>query len=155
MRTLVIFVLLAVATLAAGPAVRSKAAPAVSDAVIEQNIRARFAKSKISSDKFTVRVQGGVAVVEGSTNIVQRKGVATRLAKAGGAVSVDNRIRIGEDARRQAAEKLAEHRRPAARSAAPAPRAASQAVVTHAAPPAVKPEVPAETKTIPRAQIKR
>ena len=99
-----------------------------SDAAIEQAIRARFAKSKISADKFTVRVQGGVAVIEGSTDVVQRKGVATRLAKTGGAKAVDNRIRIGEGARAAAATRLAEHRkRPGAHPPAqPSPRSSGQ-----------------------------
>ena len=37
----------------------------VPDPVIESAIRAKFAKSKISTDKFTVHVQGGVATIEG------------------------------------------------------------------------------------------
>ena len=33
-------------------------------------------------------MQGGVATIEGKTDVVQHKGVATRLAKSGGAVAV-------------------------------------------------------------------
>jgi hypothetical protein len=151
MTSVLICVLLLGTTLhAAAPLQRGKAAGA-SDAVVEQNIRARFAKSKIAEDKFTVRVQGGRAVIEGTTNVIQRKGVATRLAKAGGAAAVDNRIRIGEQARQKAAEALREHRpRPSVRptertSQRPSERPAVRPVV-------VQPEP--EPKAIPRAQVK-
>jgi hypothetical protein len=83
----------------------------VSDAVIEAAIRARFAKSKINADKFDVRVQGGAAVIEGRTDVIQHKGVATRLAKAGGAAAVSNRIQISEAARQKASANLAKGRR--------------------------------------------
>lgn len=82
-----------------------------SDSEIEADIRARFAKSKINQDHFTVRVQRGVAIIDGSTEIVQRKGVATRLARLGGAKDVDNRIKISEEARKKASERLAEGRK--------------------------------------------
>lgn len=129
-----------------------------SDAVIEQNIRARFAKSKIAADKFTVRVQGGVAILEGTTGVVQRKGTATRLAKNGGAVAVNNRIRITEEARQAAASRLAEHRKkpgaPAPQKAGPRtePRteAPKPAVSTTQAPTPIPPVAPA----IRRAQLK-
>jgi hypothetical protein len=81
------------------------------DAAVEAAIRAKFAKSKIGADKFTVRVQGGVATLEGQTDIAQHKGVATRLARTGGAVAVDNRIRISEAARAKAAANLEKGRR--------------------------------------------
>lgn len=93
------------------PGGRSAKPAAKSDAAIEAAIRAKFAKSKISADKFEVRVQGGVAVIEGRTGVVQRKGVATRLARSGGAASVDNRIQVSEAARRKAADNLAKGRR--------------------------------------------
>ncbi len=81
------------------------------DRRIEAAIRARFAKSKINADHFQVHVQGGVATVEGRTDIIQRKGVATRLAKAGGATAVVNKIEISEAARERAAANLAQGRR--------------------------------------------
>jgi hypothetical protein len=87
--------------------VRTAARP---DAEVEADIKRRFARSKISADQFTVRVSGGVAVIEGKTKIIQRKGVATRLAKLGGARSVDNRIQIDEAARAAAAAKLEKSR---------------------------------------------
>jgi hypothetical protein len=95
--------------------------PALSDAAIEAAIRARFAKSKINADQFQVRVQGGVATIEGRTDVVQRKGVATRLAKAGGATAVNNRIQISEAARQKAAANLAKGRRRAQVKRATAP----------------------------------
>ena len=82
-----------------------------SDADIEKDIRARFAKSKISADKFQVHVQGGVANIEGKTNVLQHKGVATRLAKSGGAVAVSNHIEVSDAAKEKAAENLETGRR--------------------------------------------
>ena len=90
---------------------RPSAAPARSDAQIEADIRARFARSKINADKFQVHVQGGVATLEGRTDVVQHKGTATRLAKSGGAVAVNNRIQISEEAKKKAAANLEEGRR--------------------------------------------
>jgi len=84
---------------------------AQSDAAVEASIRAKFAKSKIKEDKFQVHVQGGVATIEGRTNVIQHKGVATRLAKTGGAAAVNNRIQIGEAARAKAAANLEQGRR--------------------------------------------
>jgi hypothetical protein len=78
---------------------------------LERQIRARFNKSKISVENFQVRVQGGVATIEGRTSVVQRKGTATRLARLAGARAVDNRIEVSEAAKRKAAENLAEGRR--------------------------------------------
>jgi hypothetical protein len=85
------------------PAVRA-AAPRLSDQQIESAIRAKFAKSKISVNRFTVRVQGGVATLEGKTDVIQHKGTATRLAKSGGAAAVHNLIQVSEAARSKAAK---------------------------------------------------
>jgi len=87
------------------------ARPALSDAQVEAAIRARFAKSKINADKFTVHVQGGVATIEGRTDVIQHKGVATRMAKTAGAQVVNNRIQISEAARQKAAGNLEQGRR--------------------------------------------
>ena len=114
------FVLLALAwTLGAAdpkPAARPAAAPAQSpaksrapvraDSDIEADIRQRFSRSKIAADRFTVKVRSGVALIEGKTNVMQRKGVATRLAKLGGARRVDNQIQISSEARAAAAARL-------------------------------------------------
>src|SRR4051812_26395505 len=89
----------------------SKAAPRLSDPQLESAIRAKFAKSKINADKFQVHVQGGVATLEGRTDVIQHKGVATRLAKTSGAVAVTNRIQISEAARQKAAANLEKGRR--------------------------------------------
>ena len=83
----------------------------LSDAQLEALIRAKFAKSKINEDHFTVRVQGGVAHIDGKTNVMQHKGVATRMAKTAGAVMVDNRVQISEAARAKAAGNLEAGRR--------------------------------------------
>ena len=82
-----------------------------SDAEIEATIRAKFARSKINSEKFTVHVQGGVATIEGKTNVIQHKGTATRLAKTSGAVAVNNHIAISDAARQKAANNLDQGRR--------------------------------------------
>lgn len=87
------------------------AAPAAPDRDIEANIRLRFSKSKIAADNFRVRVSGGVAYLEGQTDVIQRKGVATRLAKLGGAKRVVNKISISEAARQRAAANLKKGRR--------------------------------------------
>ena len=87
------------------------ARPATSDARLEAAIRAKFAKSKIDADKFQVHVQGGVATIEGRTDVTQHKGVATRLAKTGGALGVNNHIQIGDAARQKAAANLEKGRR--------------------------------------------
>ena len=94
----------------AKPATAPKQA-AVPDAQLEKDIRARFAKSKISTHKFQVHVQGGVATIEGQTDVLQHKGTATRLAKSAGAIKVVNRIGVSQAAKDQAAKNLASGRR--------------------------------------------
>jgi osmotically-inducible protein OsmY len=89
------------------------------DTFIENSIRARFAKSKINEDHFHVSVKSGVATLEGKTDIPQRKGVATRLAKSGGAREVINKIQIGEAARKKLTDRLQK-----ARDAKPKPKTA-------------------------------
>lgn len=81
------------------------------DVQIEAEIRARLAKSVIGKDGLTVRVQGGVAYWDGTTNVVQHKGAATRMAKSSGAKKVVNNIKIGDDARQKAAGNLEQGRR--------------------------------------------
>lgn len=83
----------------------------LSDREIEAGIRARFARSKIAADKFQAHVQGGVAMLEGHTDVIQRKGTATRLAKAAGAREVVNRIALSDAAKQRAAANLAKGRR--------------------------------------------
>jgi hypothetical protein len=83
----------------------------LSDAEIEKAIRARFATSKISTHHFQVHVQGGVATIEGQTDVLQHKGVATRLAKTAGAIKVVNRVAVSQAAKDKAAKNLASGRR--------------------------------------------
>jgi hypothetical protein len=78
-----------------------------SDAAIEQSIHTRLAKSKIAADKFQFKVQAGVVTIEGKTNVIQRKGAATRMARAAGATQVVNKIVISEEARQKAAANIA------------------------------------------------
>jgi hypothetical protein len=89
----------------------ARPAPARSDADIEKDIRNRFSKSKISTEKYQVHVQGGVATIEGKTDVIQHKGVATRLARLGGATSVSNHIEVSEAAKERAANNLETGRR--------------------------------------------
>ncbi|HET8550167.1 MAG TPA: BON domain-containing protein [Bryobacteraceae bacterium] len=86
-------------------------APNRTDSAIEQDLRARLARSKISKNNFQVKVQNGTAILTGRTNIIQHKGVATRLAKNAGARRVDNRIEINEEARQAAVANLEKARR--------------------------------------------
>jgi hypothetical protein len=81
------------------------------DKVIEAAIRAKLAKSKIGKDGLKVRVQGGVATWEGSTDVLQHKGAATRMAKTAGAKAVVNNIKINDAAKQKAAENLETGRR--------------------------------------------
>jgi hypothetical protein len=100
-----------------GTTARSKPAatsaqPRLSDAQVEADIRARFARSqKISQDHLQVHVQGGVATIEGKTGVVQHKGTATRMAKASGALAVNNRIQVSDAAKQKAAANLDSGRR--------------------------------------------
>src|SRR5207249_4222995 len=79
----------------------------LSDADLEKAIKARFAKSKISTNNFTAHVQGGVATLEGRTDVIQHKGTATRLAKNAGAIAVVNHIQVSDAAKEKAANNLA------------------------------------------------
>ena len=83
----------------------------MSDSQLEAAIRAKFAKSKIDADHFQVHVQGGVATIEGRTDVIQHKGVATRMAKTAGAVAVNNRVQTSEAAKQKAAANLEKGRR--------------------------------------------
>ena len=90
---------------------RDPVQPKLNDAQLEAAIRARFAKSKINEDRFTVRVQGGVATIDGKTGVLQHKGVATRLSKTAGAVAVNNRVQVSDAAKKKAAGNLEQGRR--------------------------------------------
>lgn len=81
------------------------------DAQLETEIRARLAKSVIGKDKLTVRVQGGVAYWDGTTDVVQHKGTATRMAKSAGAKKVVNNIKVGDAAKDKATANLEQGRR--------------------------------------------
>jgi hypothetical protein len=122
----------------ATPVVKQVAgASKIPDAQVERNIRAKFAKSKINAEHFTVSVQNGVATIEGKTNIIQHKGVATRLAKTGGAVAVQNHIQVSDAAKAKAAAKLAGYRpgeAPVARATVIQPASAQANAAQPAAP---------------------
>jgi osmotically-inducible protein OsmY len=94
-------------------AVSAPARRGLSDAQIERNIRERFARSKMTlngKERFTVSVKDGVATLDGKTGVIQHKGVATRIAKLGGANAVQNHIQVSEEAKAQAAARLGRSR---------------------------------------------
>lgn len=93
------------------PAKAATTRPVPSDPQLEAAIRAKFAKSKINADKFQVHVQGGVATIEGRTDVIQHKGVATRMAKTAGAVAVKNHVQVSDAAKEKAAGSLEQGRR--------------------------------------------
>jgi hypothetical protein len=82
----------------------------LTDPQLEAAIRAKFAKSK-SANQFRVHVQGGVATIEGKTEVVQHKAAATRMAKTAGAGGVNNKVEISDAAKKKAAGNLEEGRR--------------------------------------------
>jgi osmotically-inducible protein OsmY len=93
------------------PATSNKKAAVLPDAQLQKAIEQRFAKSKIATNGFTVRVSNGVATLEGQTAVLQHKGTATRLARSAGARSVSNRIKVDQAARNKAAAGLKKARR--------------------------------------------
>ena len=100
---------------ASSPPKQQSAAPGkavLSDAEVENAIRERLSRSKISKNGFQVRVRNGTAVLEGKTDVSQHKGTATRIARSAGARTVDNRIQLSEAAK----QKMADKRRSAPRS---------------------------------------
>lgn len=112
MRLLIaLFLLCGLLTPGALPAATAPARPAavrphVSDGQIQQTIQTKLAKSKIGKDGFRFRVAQGVVTWEGSTNVVQHKGAATRMAKAAGATQVVNNIQVSAAAKAKAASSL-------------------------------------------------
>jgi osmotically-inducible protein OsmY len=90
----ILAVTLAFAAPASNPKVATPAAAHVSDAQLESTIRAKLAKSKIGKDGFKFKVARGIVTWEGSTQIPQHKGAATRMARTAGAVDVVNNIQV-------------------------------------------------------------
>jgi osmotically-inducible protein OsmY len=67
-----------------------------SDASIERSLRARLGRSKLRQDGLTFQVRNGAVEWQGQVSVPQRKGAATRMAKAAGAIQVINKIRIAD-----------------------------------------------------------
>src|ERR1700722_8939940 len=117
MRLYILIFLLLIGTLGAqtkappSKPVAGLGASALQDKQTESVIRTKLAKSKIGKDGFTVRVQGGVAYWDGSTNVVQHKGAATRMAKTAGAKKVVNNIKVSDAAKETASANLEQGRR--------------------------------------------
>jgi osmotically-inducible protein OsmY len=95
MRFLAFLALAAALLLAASP-----------DASIERSLRARLSRSKLAADKLHFAVKDGVVEWQGRVSVPQRKGAATRMAKAAGAARVVNRITIAPSSPTGAPRKL-------------------------------------------------
>jgi hypothetical protein len=67
-------------------------AAAAPDAAIEKSLKARLMRSKLKQDGLTFVVKDGVVEWKGEVGVPQRKGTATRMAKAAGATRVVNGI---------------------------------------------------------------
>jgi hypothetical protein len=76
------------------------------DAQLQAVISAKLAKSKIGKDGFKFHVQRGVVTWEGTTNIMQHKGSATRMARTAGALQVVNNIKVSTAGKEKAAGNL-------------------------------------------------
>lgn len=88
------------------PTAASSQHPLPNDAQIEASIRTKLAKSKIGRDGFRFRVQRGVVTWEGTTNVMQHKGSATRMARTAGAIQVINNIQVSDSAKAKATGNL-------------------------------------------------
>ncbi|MBI3666693.1 MAG: BON domain-containing protein [Acidobacteria bacterium] len=91
------------------------AAPRWKDNELKKAIEARFSRSAIAADHFRVEVKEGAAYITGKTDVMQHKGVATRLARSVGAKEVHNEVEVSEAARQKAAAQLARGRKAAAK----------------------------------------
>jgi hypothetical protein len=76
------------------PATHVQTGVHVPDSQLESTIRTKLAKSKIGKDGFKFKVARGVVTWEGSTQIGQHKGAATRMARTSGAAEVINNIQV-------------------------------------------------------------
>ena len=119
------------------------------DSQIERDIKIKLSKSKLSADHFTVSVSKGVATIEGSTNVMQHKGVMTRMAKSCGAVDVHNNIRISDAAKAKAVATLSKNK---ATTAAPPALVRSGTGVAPAATPAAIPIATPRATVLPAAK---
>ena len=103
MKKLVTIILLAITSLLSAA---TPMAPRRSDLEIEAAIKAKLAKSKIGKDGFQVHVKSGIATWQGTTQVMQHKGAATRMAKSAGAIQVVNNIKVSDAAKQKAAGNL-------------------------------------------------
>jgi hypothetical protein len=77
----------------------------------KQQFELNLRNPKSVKDGFSIRVQGGIAYWSGSTNVVQHKGSAIRMAKSAGAKAVENHITVSDAAKQSAAANLEQGRR--------------------------------------------
>jgi len=117
--------LAAAAQAAEAPATNQpKASPRWKDTELKKAIEERFARSAIAPNRFRVDVNDGVARITGKTEVLQHKGVATRLARSMGARQVQNEIEVSEAARQRATAHLRRERKPSGQPSGATPRAA-------------------------------
>jgi hypothetical protein len=93
----VLFLLATSLSMFASTLTKSHSEGKFSDAEIEATIKAKLAKSKIGKEGFQVHVKDRVATWTGTTTVMQHKGAATRMAKAAGALTVVNNIKVSGD----------------------------------------------------------
>lgn len=105
MKKLVTIIVLCAASLLSA-ATPTPAGARRSDLEVEAAIKAKLAKSKIGKDGFQVHVKNGIATWQGTTQVMQHKGAATRMAKTAGAIQVVNNIKISDEAKQKAAGNL-------------------------------------------------
>lgn len=88
--------------------------PQWKDTELRKAVEARLARSAIAADHFKVEVTDGAVHITGKTDVMQHKGVATRLARTAGAKEVRNDVEVSQAAREKAAAQLTRGRKAAA-----------------------------------------
>jgi osmotically-inducible protein OsmY len=69
--------------------------PAGADAAQEQQIRARFAKTPdLENNRIEVKVDDGIAVLEGTVDSQREKKEAQQIAHVDGILGVNNRLQV-------------------------------------------------------------
>lgn len=93
---------------------QERTTPQWKDTELRKAVEARFARSAIAADHFKVEATDGVVHITGATDVMQHKGVATRLARSVGAKEVRNDVEVSQAAREKAAAQLTRGRKAAA-----------------------------------------
>ncbi len=139
-----------------GAAKQSSTAGRLSDSQLERAIKAKLAKSKMTvtgREHFTVTVKDGVATLEGKTSVIQHKGIATRMAKASGAVAVNNLIEVSEAAKAKAAARLRGEAPPGPRPGQAMPGKPLPTTASKSTRPPASENAPDPEPALPRAKV--